>query len=197
MCEWGSSPALCAWAKSAGGVKAEPAREVLGAAGRDHRGCRKSSASEAAAPLPRDGSDRRNGTYEAGGLLPSRGDSGDSRSRVPLPSPSAAPFTTRDPFQSVSLGTKGPGQFSHLKAADWGCCCSLREGWEANPWREVESRKIIVVVIHLCLTCEHPAVLRCCHGTAALQLLNGFITQPAAGSGLCLPRRFCDFLAPL
>lgn len=152
---------------------------------RDHRGCRKSSASEAAAPLPRDGSDRRNSTYEAGGLLPSRGDSGCDRSRVPLPSPSAAPFTTWDPFQSVSLGTKEPGQFLHLKAADRGCCCSLRECWEANPWREAESRKIIVVVIHLCLTSEHPAGLRCCHGTVALRFLNGFITYQPAGSGLC------------
>lgn len=164
---------------------------------RDHRGCRKSSASEAAAPLPRDGSDRRNSTYEAGGLLPSLGDSGCGRSRAPLPSPSAAPFTTWDPFQSVSLGTKEPGQFLHLKAADRGCCCSLRECWEANPWREVEFRKIIVVVIHLCLTSEHPVGLRCCHGTVALQFLDGFITYLPAGSGLCLPPWFCGFLAPL
>lgn len=176
-------------------MKAEVAREVLGAAGacaeaalrRDHRGCRKSSASEAAAPLPRDGSDRRNSTYEAGGLLPSRGDSGSGRSRVPLPAPSAAPSTTWDPSQSVSLGTKEPGQFSHLKAADWGCCCSLRECWEANPWREVESRKIIVVVIHASLTSEHPAVLRCCRGTVALQFLN-------SSSSIRLPALGCVYL---
>lgn len=114
-----------------------------------------------------------------------------------LPAPSAAPLTTWDPFQSLSLGTKEPGQFSHLKAAGWGRCCSLRECWEANPWWEMESRKIIVVVIHPCVTSEHPAGLRCCHGTAALRFLNGFITYQPAPSGLCLPPCSCGFLAPL
>lgn len=36
-------------------------------------GCRKRRASKAAALLPRDSSDRRNSTYEVGGLLPSPG----------------------------------------------------------------------------------------------------------------------------
>lgn len=120
---------------------------------RDHRGCRKSSAREAAAPLPRDGSDRRNSTYEAGGLLPRPGQ------RL-WPPQGAAPLSQRSSERSLSIGfprTKGPGQFLHLKAADRGCCWSLRECWEANLWREVESRKRIVVVIHLRLTSEHPA----------------------------------------
>lgn len=169
-------------------MKAELAREALGAARERSQELQEELGLRSGSSAPPGGQRQKNSTYEAGGLCQAAGTAAVAapgcRSQLPAQRPSLRAIP--------SNGTKEPGQFLHLKAARWGCCCSLRECWEADPWREVESRKIIVVVIHSC-----PSIQQCCRGTVALQILNGFITYQAAGSGLCLPPWFCDFFAPL